>query len=235
MSQPSLKPLDLYARVEDLLGVKEAAPDLYAHYLLSLQERDFSSLLDVGCGNGDFIRQMQGAFPHAQFHGIDLSVEMVRRARKQGVEAEAIDLCEVSGRYDVITAVFDVLNYLEPPQLKRFGDCLRDRLNPGGVFLCDITSLYGFDVIASGAFQAEDENRFVAIDADFDGEHYTSKFVLFEREGEQWLRSDAAIDQRYYAVDALADLLGMNIAVSEPVSLYGEEADKIFMVMRPSL
>ncbi|HFU77894.1 MAG TPA: class I SAM-dependent methyltransferase, partial [Epsilonproteobacteria bacterium] len=28
--------LDLYAKVEDLLGVKESAPRLYAHYLLFL-------------------------------------------------------------------------------------------------------------------------------------------------------------------------------------------------------
>ena len=44
--------LDLYAKVEDLLGVKEAAPTLYAHYLLFLQTLEFETLLDVGCGSG---------------------------------------------------------------------------------------------------------------------------------------------------------------------------------------
>jgi len=224
--------LDLYARVEDLLGVKEASPDLYAHYLLALNNLDFSTLLDVGCGNGDFIRQMQGAFPHAHFAGIDLSVEMVRRAKEQGVDAQAIDLCDVAETYDVVTAVFDVLNYLPEADLRQFGLCLRDRLADGGVFLCDVTTWYGFAEIASGAFQAEDDDRFVAIDADFFEEKYTSKFVLFERNGTDWMRSDALIDQYHYTVDTLAEALGLEVLSEEPVMLYGDEADKMFLTMR---
>jgi len=224
--------LDLYARVEDLLGVKEASPDLYAHYLLTLKHLEFSTLLDVGCGNGDFIRQMQGAFPHAHFAGIDLSVEMVRRAKMQKVDAQALDLCDATGSYDVITAVFDVLNYLPEADLRRFGACLRNRLADGGVFLCDVTTWYGFAEIASGAFQAEDDDRFVAIDADFSDEKYTSKFVLFERNGSDWMRSDALIDQYHYRVDVLAEALGLEVLSEEPVMLYGDEADKEFLVMR---
>jgi len=230
-ANPTDPALDLYARVEDLLGVHEAAPDLYAHYLLTLQSHPFDSLLDVGCGSGAFLRAMQGAFPHARCHGIDLSAEMVHRARANGIEAEVRDLCDVTKRYDVITAVFDVLNYLPPDALERFGACVRDRLNDDGIFLCDVTSFYGFETIASGAFQAEDATRFVAIDAEFDGEHYTSDFVLFEREGGCWHRTDATIDQYHYETDTLAQKLGLTIFSQEPVMLYGDEADKVFLVM----
>ncbi len=61
MVDSAVDPLDLYAKVEDLLGVKEVAPSLYAHYLLFLNSVDFENLLDVGCGSGDFLRQIQGA------------------------------------------------------------------------------------------------------------------------------------------------------------------------------
>ncbi len=226
-------PLDLYARVEDLLGVTEAAPDLYAHYLLTLQGMAFDSLLDVGCGSGDFIVGIQQAFPEASFRGIDLSAEMVARARKQGVEAEQIDLCDDPGRYGVITAVFDMLNYLDGDALRRFGRCVRKHLHEGGVFLCDTNTLHGFESVAVGSFIAEDEDRFVTIDGDFEAEEYRSVFNLFEREDEVWHRSTGEIGQHYHAPEALQAALGMEIMEQTPVYLYDEEeADKVFWVFR---
>ncbi len=134
-------PLDLYAKVEDLLGVKEAAPRLYAHYLLFLNSVDFNSLLDVGCGSGDFLCQMQSALDIEEIMGIDLSPLMVSRAVEQGIDAQCIDLCHLNGKYDVITAVFDMLNYLDKEELKHFFICVKEHLNDGGYFLCDINTL----------------------------------------------------------------------------------------------
>ncbi len=226
-------PLDLYAKVEDLLGVKEAAPDLYAHYLLALQGIAFDSLLDVGCGSGDFIVGIQQAFPGATFRGIDLSGEMITRAREQGVEAEQVDLCDDPGQYDVITAVFDMLNYLDGDALQRFGRCVREHLNDGGVFLCDTNTLYGFENVAVGSFIAEDAERFVTIDSDFEAGEYRSVFNLFEREDVMWHRSIGEIRQFYHSPETLQAALGMELVEQVPVYLYDEdEADKVFWVFR---
>jgi len=149
--------LDLYAKVEDLLGVKEAAPSLYAHYLLFLNIQDFNTLLDVGCGSGDFLRQMQGALDIPKVKGIDLSPLMVAETLEQGYDAECIDLCALNGTYDVITAVFDMLNYLNKEQLKRFLICVKEHLNEDGVFLCDINTLYGFENVAVGSYIVDDD------------------------------------------------------------------------------
>ncbi len=228
-----MNPLDLYARVEDMLGVKEAAPDLYAHYLLALQGIDFGSWLDVGCGNGDFLRQMQGAFPDVWMRGIDLSETMVAAAREQGIDAEAIDLCDVDDRYDVITAVFDVLNYLEPQALQRFGSCVQDRLKEGGYFLCDVNTLYGFEEVAVGAFFAEDSERFVTVDGSFEAGEYRSDFTLFEREnGACWKPHRATIRQYEHSLKRLNDALGLRLVEEVPVQLYGEKPDKLFLVWR---
>jgi len=50
----SIDALNLYSKIEDLIGVKEVAPKLYAYYFDILSKLEFCSLLDIGCGKGDF-------------------------------------------------------------------------------------------------------------------------------------------------------------------------------------
>lgn len=230
----SLSPaLDLYAKVEDLLGVKEAAPMLYAHYFLFLQTLSFETLLDVGCGSGDFLRQMQGALEIPSAKGIDLSPLMVAKAREQGFEAQCMGACEVEGSFDVITAVFDMLNYLDATQLKDFLACIHAHLNTGGYFLCDTNTLYGFENVAVGAFIVDDEARFLAIDSDFEAGEYFSTFTLFEKEDACFRKSQENIKQYYHSLEVLIKLSGLECVMQEEVALYGfEEADKTFFVFR---
>jgi len=225
--------LDLYAKVEDLLGVKEAAPRLYAHYLLFLNPVEFDTLLDVGCGTGDFLLQMQEALDLTQVKGIDLSPVMVSKTREQGIDAHMIDLCDAKGKYDVITAVFDMLNYLDTEQLKRFLACVKNHLNEGGYFLCDINTLYGFENVAVGSYIVDDEERFLTIDSDFDKGEYISEFTLFEKEGIYYEKSQESIRQYYHSVDDIVTCSGLELLANDDVHLYElDEADKQFLVLR---
>ena len=225
--------LDLYAKVEDLLGVKEAAPGLYAHYLLFLNPQDFDTLLDVGCGSGDFLRQMQGALDIPRVKGIDLSPLMVAQTLEQGYDAACIDLCDLNGTYDVITAVFDMLNYLQKDQLTSFLSCVKEHLNEGGVFLCDINTLFGFENVAVGSFIVDDEERFLTVDSDFENGEYISEFTLFEKEGSCFKKSQETIKQYYHTVEDIVALSGMELLVNDEVTLYGlESADKRFIVLQ---
>ncbi len=225
--------LDLYAKVEDLLGVKEAAPALYAHYLLFLNTVEFDTLLDVGCGSGDFLRQMQGALDILKVKGIDLSPSMVARTLEQGIDAECIDLCDLRGTYDVITAVFDMLNYLNEEQLARFLTCAKEHLNEGGCFLFDINTLYGFENVAVGSYIVDDDTRFLTVDSDFENSEYISEFTLFEKEGDCFKKSQETIRQYYHTVDDIVALSGLELVTVDDVNLYGlESADKNFMVLK---
>ena len=225
--------LDLYAKVEDLLGVKEAAPVLYAHYLLFLNSINFDLLLDVGCGSGDFLRQMQGALGIPHVKGIDLSPVMVTQTKAQGINAECIDLCMLENSYDVITAVFDMLNYLDKAALKNFLKCVYEHLNEGGYFLCDINTLYGFEEVAVGSFIVDDERRFLTIDSEFDEGRYTSDFTLFEKEGECFRKYQETIRQYYYTLEEIVALSSLELVQYDEVVLYEmEQADKIFMVLK---
>jgi len=225
--------LDLYAKVEDLLGVKEAAPSLYAHYLLFLNSQDFDTLLDVGCGSGDFLRQMKKALDIPVVKGVDLSPLMVAQTIKQGYDAECIDLCDLNGNYDVITAVFDMLNYLNKDQLATFLSCVKEHLNEGGVFLCDINTLFGFENVAVGSFIVDDEERFLTVDSDFENDEYVSEFTLFEKENNYFKKSQETIRQYYHTVNDIVALSGLELLVNDEVNLYElESADKKFLVLK---
>jgi predicted TPR repeat methyltransferase len=225
--------LDLYAKVEDLLGVKEAAPKLYAHYLLFLNPIDFETLLDVGCGSGDFLLQMQQALGIPKVKGIDLSHLMVENTVKLGLDASCIDLCDLEGKYDVITAVFDMLNYLNSAEIQRFLSCVSSHLQEGGLFLCDINTLYGFENVAVGSFIVDDGDRFLTVDSDFEVGEYISEFTLFEKENDRYEKSQETIRQYYHRVEDLVNFSGLELVVNDDVNLYGlEEADKCFVVLK---
>ena len=230
------KALDLYAKVEDLLGLKEASPKLYAHYLLALNGVEFDSILDVGCGGGDFLYQINRAFLPNRSLGIDLSPEMVKRAKEVGVDAKVIELCSVDDSFDVITAVFDMLNYLNRDGLKSFLLCISNHLNSGGHFLCDINTLYGFEEVAVGAFIVDDDSRFLTIESDFEDNIYSSEFTLFEkRENGIYHKSQETIKQYYYAPKEIEEILsdvGLELIEDSGVTLYLEEEDKRFLLFK---
>jgi len=233
MDSNSSNSLDLYAKVEDLLGVKEVSPRLYAHYLLFLQSRQCSSLLDVGCGSGDFLFQMQKALGIDRAKGIDLSPTMVKYAKEQGVDASCVDVCLVDGKYELVTAVFDMLNYLNKQELKIFLNCVSNILEDGGLFLCDINTLYGFENVAVGSFIVDDNERFLTVDSDFENAKYTSEFTLFEKTDKNFKKSQETICQYYHSVDEIVKLSGLELVVNDEVDLYEfDEADKRFLVLK---
>lgn len=233
MVNNSSNALDLYAKVEDLLGVKEAAPRLYAHYFLFLNPLVTDRLLDVGCGSGDFLLQMQKALELPYVKGIDLSPVMVSKAREQQIDAECIDLCDMNEKFDVVTAVFDMLNYLPKSQLKTFLKCVASTLDDGGYFLCDINTLYGFENVAVGSFIEDDKERFLTVDSDFENGKYISEFTLFEQEGSLYKKSQETIRQYYHTVEELVSYSGLSLVLSDDVDLYElEEADKCFVVLQ---
>ena len=232
MANNSKNSLDLYAKVEDLLGVKEASSSLYAHYLLFLNPIDFTTLLDAGCGSGDFLVQMKQALDIPQVKGIDLSPLMVSRTKELGIDAECIDLCDLESKYDVITAVFDMLNYLTKEELKNFLSCMKKHLNDGGVFLCDINTLYGFENVAVGSFIVDDDERFLTVDSDFEEGEYSAEFTLFEKNNDMYLKSQEMIKQHYHSVEELVQYSGLELIANDDVNLYDfDEADKHFIVL----
>jgi SAM-dependent methyltransferase len=225
--------LELYAKIEPLLGFEESVEALYDFYIDLLKSWQPDMLLDIGCGSGAFLERLQNSMALNRALGIDLSETMVRRARARGIEAQAIDLCDIDEMFDAATAVFDVLNYLDAKALERFMGCVYARLKPGGIFIADINTLYGFEEVAQGALVKEDATNFVTLDSLFEDEKLTTHLTLFEKEMNGcYQKSEDTIVQYYHAPETLSEIGGLTLIQSFPLQMYGEEPDKEVLVFK---
>ena len=226
--------LDLYARVEDLLGVNEVTPVLNEYYLETLDNMEFKTLLDVGCGSGGFLAQLAYDYPHVEALGIDLSSVMVEMTQAKGLKAQCIDLCKLDGKFDVITAIFDMVNYLDKKALKRFLGCIEEHLNVGGHFIFDINTLYAFKVVAAGTFIKDAGERFVTIDSDYEEDlgEYFMDFTLFEKEGECFRKTQDSIIQYYHTVADIQKLTKMKLISKKAIAIYGNKTEKFYLILK---
>jgi cyclopropane fatty-acyl-phospholipid synthase-like methyltransferase len=222
--------LDLYAKVEDLLGIEEATASLHSFYLHMLSEHGVTSFLDIGCGRGGLMEAAQREGMSCS--GIDLSPVMVEAARAKGLDAEFRDLCEVEGSYDAAVAVFDVLNFLDSKALERFLECAAAVLKPGGLLLADINTLHGFSNVAEGTMSAEDDTRFLSVDARFERNELHTRITLFEKASEACYRKEQeTVIQYFHPIKVFRKTPFFKLAEQHGLSLYDRD-DKTLLVLK---
>ena len=113
------------------------------HFIRSCCE-NCSSILDVGCSSGDFLKAAKkNGFKIIA--GIELSSEMAKIASQRGIEIignSLVDIYSTDRSYDVIT-LWDVFEHLPDPKisLERIGSMLKK----DGVLVMSIPNLNSFD------------------------------------------------------------------------------------------
>lgn len=224
--------LDIYAKVEDLLGVKDVAPKLYSYYYSFLDSLTFNSLLDIGCGSGNFLRSLALRYPKCSSLGIDRSKVMVESAQSIGVNAKNIELDCIEQEFDIATATFDMVNYLNQDELLDFFETLAQVIPSGGHFIFDINSEYGLSEVAVGSFIAEESDRFIAIESFYEDGLYDSEFTLFEKSGELYKKSSGAIKQYLYNNSFFIQQDGWKLKKRLPIKLYDmQDYDKEIYIL----
>jgi len=230
--QNSPSDLDLYAKVEDMLGVKEVAPKLYKEYLKILKDIEFNSLVDIGCGSGDFLALLNQILPNIKLLGVDKSPLMVQQTKQKGLDA-TLSLNSITSQFDIATATFDMINYLEPNKIKEFFNSLEKIVKKGGYFIFDTNSYFGLSQLAVGNFIAEDKNRFLAIESFFENNTYSSYFSLFEKSSNCYNKQNATIYQYYYNKEFFKSLNNWQLIDSFDISLYDDEKpDKSLYILK---
>jgi trans-aconitate methyltransferase len=80
-----------------------------------LDSLDFSSVLDVGCGEGSALAHLHGRYPSVRLAGIDVTAEAVARARANCPYASFrvgdVSAVPAGERFDLVTC-FDVLEHV---------------------------------------------------------------------------------------------------------------------------
>ncbi len=225
--------LDLYAEVEDLLGIKEYAPKLYGSFFDILDSLTFNSLLDIGCGSGEFLSSVTNRYLLDNIYGIDRSSKMAKIASSRGLTVSNKELSEIDIKFDIATATFDMVNYLTPDEFIDFFEDLKLVIKDGGYFLFDVNSEFGLSEVAVGNFIAEDSSRFLTIESFYENGLYDSKFTLFKRDDRRYEKFSSYISQYYYSEDFFNLLSEWKLIKKLPINLYNMGSnDKVIYLLK---
>lgn len=219
-----MQALDLYASIEEYLDFEEETHHLYktiGHIVLS---KDIDNLVDIGCGQGEFCNIMNAN--GIKTFGVDLSQKQIDMAIQKNIDAKCIDIKDIEDKYDCATATFDVLNYIPDSNLQEFITNTYNLLNEGGYFLFDINTLYGFEEVAQGCLTIDNDDNFIAIDANFHDNILYTDITKFTKNKDLYQKQEGTIKQVYHTNKELTNILksvGFTIEDIINFNLHGEK------------
>ncbi len=219
--------LELYSHIEEMFLDKEAADILWFKFLEILKHLNVKNIIDIGCGNGDFCILAQNSGFNVK--GIDLSKNQIKKALEKGCECEVKNICEIEKNFECATAIFDVINYLNENELKKFFKCVEKKVTKYFVF--DINTHYAMEDLAIGTLKAENENKFAVLYSEFDDEKLITEITLFEKKKNCYIKKQNSIVQYYHSLETIEKSTSMKLKEIIPISLYGSaDAEKLILV-----
>ena len=227
--------LDLYARVEPFLSFEEEIYTLHKEFLKFIMVNDLDNIIDIGCGQGYFLENLM--INKKTAFGIDLSAEQIKACDERNLNAKVMNLADVQEKFDCATAIFDVLNYIPKEDLKLFITQVNIVLNQGAYFIFDVNSLFGFEEVAQGCITIDLEDKFIAIDANFEDNKLQTDITLFTKEnGGLFSKESDSIIQEYHTKEFLRKLLkecNFEIQEIKKFNLHTDEhADKLIFICK---
>lgn len=121
-------------------------------------------VLDLGCGTGRMTRLLRQR--GYDMIGIDLSGEMLEIAREAEEDTSILYLqqdmreFELYGTVRAVVCVCDSLNYiLESEELCQVFSLVNNYLDPGGIFICDMNTVYKYRCILGDSVICENRER----------------------------------------------------------------------------
>ena len=106
-----------------------------------LKRRSFTSLIDVGCGDGRFLREMAVCYPGVALLGVDRSERAIRLAQAMN---PALEYCvwdvsrEALPRRFEIAVLMEVLEHVPPERIERFLESVTAALAEEGTLILTV-------------------------------------------------------------------------------------------------
>ena len=231
-----MQALDLYASIEEYLDFEDEVHHLYKTIGHTVLSKDPTTLIDIGCGQGEFCHIME--LNGIKSFGVDLSAKQIEIAVSKGTNAKCIDIKDITEKYDCATAIFDVINYIPQESIKDFLTHSYNLLNPNGYFIFDVNSLYGFENVAQGTLTIDLEDKFIAIDANFEENVLYTDITLFHQKDlkERYKKQTGTIEQYCYTNEELSSLLqeiGFTVEKVIDFNLHSsEDCDKFIYICK---
>ncbi len=183
-------------------------------------------IADLGCGTGNI------AIPLAkkgyELIGIDASYQMLAKAREKSIKENVNILYlqqdmrefELYGTVDCILSICDSINYiLEENELLQVFKWVNNYLEPKGLFIFDINTIYKFEnVLSDNNFSQTTENSAYTLENYFDNEEminefYTNFFIEDEETG-LYHRFEEIHYEKAYSIEKIKELIkksGLNL------------------------
>jgi len=197
---------------------------------------------DLGCGTGTLTDIM-----HKKGYdviGIDASEEMLSVAASKYSDIlflnQPVTEFELYGTVDAMYSSLDCVNYLiEDGEIDKLFTLVKNYLNPGGIFIFDISSYYKIsEVLGNNTFIFEFNDVFYTWENSFEDNVLTLDLTFFKKEGNMYRRFDESQVQRAYTEKEITDA-----AQNEGLKVLGvfdslsfdkphKETERIFFVLQ---
>ena len=206
-------------------------------------------VLDLACGTGNFTIPLSEK--GYDMIGIDSSGEMLAVAREKEPAGSGILFLEqdmrefeLYGTVDACICMVDGLNYLlEEDELLEVFKLVKNYLNPGGIFLFDMNTIYKFkEIMGENRFCDIDESAAIIWENYYDEDENINEYyvTVFAEESESgfYKRYEETHYQKGYEMGKVKELINeagleiLNIYGSMEFETYSEVCEKMFFAVR---
>ena len=188
----------------------------YIQSVLSLYGHEMGLTLDLACGTGSLTLELKRR--GADIFGVDASQDMLMVARDKAYDAEQeiLYLCQrmedldLYGTIDTCICTLDSLNHIvEKEKLQAAFDRVGLFMNPGGVFLFDVNTVYKHRaILADNTFVYDTDQVYCVWQNSYKENNIINiSLDLFEREGGVYHRRSEHFSERAYEIDELKAML----------------------------